>query len=75
MFPILNVYKKYLVFLNWVAYITTLFQQLDYIASMMTSERRRIGKHSAGTVRGVILRHNPGIRLEGLRKTTKIQAG
>jgi hypothetical protein len=36
----------------------------------MISERWWIGKDLVGSGRGIILRHYPGIRLDGLRKTT-----
>jgi hypothetical protein len=56
----------------FVVNLTTPFSYQDYKASnkMVVSEWR-IGKDLKGRGSGLILRYYPGIRLEGLRKTTK----
>jgi hypothetical protein len=49
----------------------TLFQQLDYIVSMIEWQVNDELEGKVASGRGPTLKHHPGIRLEGLRKTTK----
>jgi hypothetical protein len=56
-----------------VVYLTALFSvtRLYSIDDRMISEWLWVGKALVGSGHGLILRYYPGIRLEGLRKTTR----
>jgi hypothetical protein len=57
-----------------VVYFTTLFSviRLYSVDVRVISEWWWIGKYLVGSGRGIILRYYPGIRLDGLRKTTPL---